>query len=204
MPAPIYNSLLVSFQAPSNIHFTPHELLSCYLGTSIITTDLRDDRDGAVTILHSPALPLLLLFESLIFCLHPLPCLSAAPSKQSTSPLSTFKEDQANASILAGLGLQPPQPLSIGPILVENPVHFVLFLIQDEDICSMNKKVQASIWTAEEITNLSVDHSHYQELSPTSNTLFFHTSSPSSRPPMALSMITSFSTLPLWSGLGSN
>jgi hypothetical protein len=62
---------------------------------------------------------------------------------------------------LAAGGVTPSSPhllvLSIDPILIKNPGHFVLFPIQDNEALAMFKKEQAAFnWTAEEINPLSL------------------------------------------------
>ncbi len=49
------------------------------------------------------------------------------------------------------------------PILIEDPLRFVLFPIKHHDIWEMYKKHEASFWTAEEI-DLSQDQSHWVNL----------------------------------------
>ncbi len=62
-------------------------------------------------------------------------------------------------------------PVTVEPILVDNPNRFVLFPIQHDDIWNFYKKCEASFWTAEEIdlhqditdweTKLNDDEKHF-------------------------------------------
>ena len=63
--------------------------------------------------------------------------------------------------------------LTAEPLLQANPHRFVLFPIQRNSICRMNKKAEASFWTAEEI-DLAADAMDWDRLSTTEQNFILH------------------------------
>jgi hypothetical protein len=135
----------------------------CYsCNTSIVTSTFSQT---STYFSHFPDLRFFVIFFSLLPNYLIPSCLLAPNLLLRSPPPPLPKKPKISASSPLSLVRTSSSPRSIETILAENPGRFVLFPIQDDVAWTLYKIAQASIWTAEEIDDLSVDRSHYQELS---------------------------------------
>jgi hypothetical protein len=88
----------------------------------------------------------------------PTPSLKGSRYSPSHTPVSTNTPPYPSPTTVPPIKLQEP-------LLTENPGHFTLFPIADQEIWQFYKKQLACFWTAEEL-DLTGNAKHYQALTP--------------------------------------
>jgi hypothetical protein len=135
----------------------------CYSCNTSLATSIFSQ--PSIHISHFPNVRFFVILFSLLPNYLIPSCLPAPNLLLRSPPPPTTEETQDRCQSPLSLVRTSSSPRSIETILAENPGRFVLFPIQDDVAWTLYKIAQASIWTAEEIDDLSVDRSHYQELS---------------------------------------